>query len=190
MILKSLKTTLFLIFFSSMAFAECQMDLKFGSSIDSLKSTFNKSIDVIPGEWGLQEVVLEKNDVCPNDKFTELFVTYSFLSNKLVETKIISMEKEKFYLIDWAKKNYGDPTEQTYDGNFVPKNNFMWNFEDKIIFAEYEMSSNEVFQTIKIVSTEHENLFDQYYEDMEKGVDPTYHDRMSKYRMMISNKYE
>ena len=66
----------------------------------------------------------------------------------------------------------------------------MWNLEDKIIFAEYEMSSNEVFQTIKIVSTEHENLFDQYYEDVEKGVDPTYHDRMNKYRRKISNKYE
>ena len=133
---------------------------------------------------------MDKTDVCPNDEFTELFVTYSFLSNRLVEIKIISMEKEKFYLKEWAKKNYGDPTEQTYDGNFVPKNNFMWNLEDKIIFAEYEMSSNEVFQTIKIVSTEHENLFDQYYEDMEKGVDPTYHDRINKYRKKISNKYE
>jgi hypothetical protein len=36
--------------------------------------------------------------------FNDLFVTYSFLSNKLVEIKIMAMDAEAFNLINWAKK--------------------------------------------------------------------------------------
>ena len=190
MLLRSLKLSIFIVFFSSIAVAECPIEAKLGSSINNLKFKFNISFDVIPGEWGLEEVALEKKDICPNDKFTNLFATYSFLSNSLVEIKITSMENKEFNLIDWAKNNYGDPTEQTYEGNFVPKNNFMWDLENKIVFAEYQMSSNEVFQIIKIVSTKHESLFDEFYTNMAKGIDPTYKDRVNKFRREISNKYD
>jgi len=66
----------------------------------------------------------------------------------------------------------------------------MWDLENKIVFAEYQMSSNEVFQIIKIVSTKHESLFDEFYTNMAKGIDPTYKDRVNKFRRAISNKYD
>jgi hypothetical protein len=66
----------------------------------------------------------------------------------------------------------------------------MWEMDNKIIFGEYEISSSEIFQYVKIVSTEHESLFDEFYENMAKGVDPTYQDRVNKFRRAISNKYE
>lgn len=190
MIFRSFILSFFVIFFSSMAFGKCPIEVQFGSSVNNLKSAFNTPADIIPGEWGLSEVSLEKNDICPNAMFNDLFVTYSFLSNKLVEIKIMAMDAEAFNLINWAKNNYGDPTEQTHKGDFVPQNSFMWEMDNKIVFGEYEISSSEIFQYVKIVSTEHESLFDEFYENMAKGVDPTYQDRVNKFRRAISNKYE
>ena len=79
MIFRSFILSFFVIFFSSMAFGKCPIEVQFGSSVNNLKSAFNTPADIIPGEWGLSEVSLEKNDICPNAMFNDLFVTYSFL---------------------------------------------------------------------------------------------------------------
>ena len=185
-----LKVLVVLLSFTSISLANCSFDQTFGNSIDTFKAKFGTSLIVVPGEWGLEEVMLEKNSLCTNNDFEDLFSTYSFLSDKLVEIKIVSIEKETLNLIDWTKDKYGEATDQVSKDLTSKQNNFFWELDDRIIFAEYTKAPYEIFQVVKIISKSYDDLFDAYYENVEKGSDPTFQEKMYNFRLSISDKYD
>tara|TARA_Y100000590_G_scaffold295505_1_gene333109 strand:- start:9 stop:560 length:552 start_codon:yes stop_codon:yes gene_type:complete len=172
--------------------ANCPLQQRFGMSKYELKQNFNTSVLAIPGQWGKEDIILYKEDICPNnDQLDNIYALYSFLNDQLIEIKIISKEENSINLIQWVKNEFGAPFHQAeQDRGNIPLttgNDYFWKMDNMSVMAEYRIYPNEIYQVIRFVSSTHQALFDQYYINVAKGTDPTFKKKMRKYRLKISN---
>ena len=176
---------------STASLAKCSFQQNFGISKNQFNQIHGADFIPVPGEWGLEEYILEKKDLCPNDKvFAEINAVYSFLDNMLVEIKITSIEENTRNLIEWAKSEFGVPKQQSKEDainlQVDDENQYWWSLSHMDVVAEYAASTNQVLQVVKFISSSHDNLFNDYYENMAEGPDPTYGQRIYEYRLSIS----
>ena len=194
--MKRVVLTFFIIlFYSSNSFADCSFLANFGISKNQFQKIYNHKTIPIPGEWGLEEYQLTKKTLCPNSKlYNDISANYNFLEDKLVEIRVVSIENNTRHLIDEIFKKYGNPTQQSENHNLDviigDQNQYFWSKSNMEIFAEYFISSQDSFQEAKFVSTRHDSVFDKFYTNMEKGVDPTYQERVRNARLEIAKQFE
>ena len=194
--MKRITLTIFIILlYSSNSIADCSFLTKFGISTNQFQNTYNLKTIPIPGEWGLEEYNLTKQTLCPNSKlYNDIYVYYNFLEDKLVEIRVVSIENNTRNLIDEIVKQYGTPTQQSEKHNLAviigDQNQYYWSKSDMDIFAEYFIGSKDSFQEVKFISTQHDNVFDRFYTNMEKGEDPTYKERVRNARLLIAKQFE
>ena len=139
---------------STASLAQCAFQKNFGISKNHFSQMHNADLLPIPGEWGLEEFILEKKDLCPNDKvFAEINAVYSFLDNRLVEIKITSIEENTRNLIEWAKSEFGVPNQQSKEDainlQVDDENQYWWSLSHMDVVAEYAASTNQVVQEVK-----------------------------------------
>ena len=180
---------------STASLAQCAFQKNFGISKNHFSQMHDADLLPIPGEWGLEEFILEKKDLCPNDKvFAEINAVYSFLDNRLVEIKITSIEENTRNLIEWAKSEFGVPKQQSKEDainlQVDDENQYWWSLSHMDVVAEYAASTNQVVQEVKFISSSHDNLFIDYYVNTATGPDPTYSQKIHEYRLSISDQYE
>ena len=194
--MKRVVLTIFIIlFYSSSSLADCSFLANFGISKNQFHNIYNHKTIPIPGEWGLEEYQLTKKILCPNSKlYTDIYANYNFLEDKLVEIRVVSIENNTRYLIDEIVKEYGTPTQQSEKHNLAviigDQNHYYWSKSNMEIFANYFISSQESFQEVKFISTQHDSVFDRFYTNMEKGVDPTYKEKIRNARLQIAQQFE
>lgn len=167
----------FIIFFlfSVPANAACDFMIKIG---DKGTKVFEKFAVPLPGFKGMWYMPVQSPEVCPNDNLNEnIAVEYVFLGDKHEQAKLAAIrmivlndgsntENNKFTLMNYAKKVYGD-----FDTGQNPKifNSYnVWEKGDKIIVYQRLIDSEELIdEEIYISNKEYDEKLGIFYSNIE-----------------------
>ena len=168
----------FIIFFlfSVPANAACDFMIKIG---EKGTKVFEKFAVPLPGFKGMWYMPVQSPEVCPNDNLNEnIAVEYVFLGDKHEQAKLAAIrmivlndgsntENNKFTLMNYAKKVYGDfdtgPNPQTF-------NNFnIWKKQNNIIIYKRLLIENLIDEEIFITNKEYDKKLAEFYKQLETG---------------------
>ena len=167
----------FIIFFlfSVPANAACDFMIKIGEK--GIK-VFEKFAIPLPGFKGMWYLPVQSPEVCPNDNLNEnIAVEYVFLGDKHEQAKLAAIrmivlndgsntENNKFTLMNYAKKVYGD-----FDTGQNPKifNSYnVWEKGDKIIVYQRLIDPEELIdEEIYISNKEYDEKLGIFYSNIE-----------------------
>ena len=167
----------FIIFFlfSLPANAACDFMIKIG---EKGTKVFEKFAVPLPGFKGMWYMPVQSPEVCPNDNLNEnIAVEYVFLGDKHEQAKLAAIrmivlndgsntENNKFTLMNYAKKVYGD-----FDTGQNPKifNSYnVWEKGDKIIVYQRLIDPEELIdEEIYISNKEYDEKLGIFYSNIE-----------------------
>ena len=149
--------------------ASCNFMFHFGSSVNhitnNLKGEFGQSI--LP--YDRIDVFTDWENQCGSHTDMEAgVIEYMFLNNKLVQLRIINQSNKEPNLVDWSKKEYGEPDFQLYTDESQPmENHYLWFTNDSDVGLDYFIYSEMTDQILTITSTKYETLLSSYSAKME-----------------------
>ena len=158
---------IFVLFFASNAFSACNFQFNLGDDKDEIVNKIQSR--PFPLEHvGLEVVPILADDICPEQKLTDVGIELKFLNDELVAINLIALNdennhvSEKLTLMNYAKKAYG-----SFDTSLNPKAYTGYNiYELTNKFVIYQKDLGEDGRTNEqlYISTDHydKKLMDFY----------------------------
>ena len=149
------------ILFTSSVFAECKVDQqKFGVSPGTIegKVTSSKTLEIIPNVR--KQIITVFEDVCPGLEEALIQTTglnYHFIKDRLIAIQLERAESDDLLLFEWARNHFGIVEER----NIGEEQQFIQVDENSRVIQLYiEVLLDAVYQSVLIISKEHDDLFE------------------------------
>ena len=152
-------------------FAACEIDQQqFGVSSQTIEGKLEgpKVFELIPDVQ--KQIVTVFEDACPDLEEALALDTslyYHFIKDQLIAIQLERAESDDLLLFEWARQYFGIVEERRID----QEQQFMQVEEDgRAIQLYIEVLSNAVYQSVLIISKEHDDLF-EWLAEKEDAID-------------------